>query len=65
MPLRAIEQQHPQSQAADNMEVVVSVHAAWTTTSEAKQAGFGVITLPKRELITSEKEPASTTLQLT
>jgi hypothetical protein len=43
--------------AARNMEVVVSVHVARTTTSE--QAHLGVITNPKPELITTEKEHAS------
>jgi len=37
-----------------NMEVVVNVHAALTTTSEESQ--LGVITDSKRKLITSETE---------
>jgi len=41
---------------AHNIEVVVSVHARRTTTSEARQTHLGVITLHKRELITSETE---------
>jgi len=40
---------------AANIEVVVNVHAAQTTTSKA-ETRFGVITKSKRELITSETE---------
>jgi hypothetical protein len=47
-----------------NIEEVVNVHAEQTTTSE-KEACFGIITCSKRELITSEAEPASAALQPT
>jgi hypothetical protein len=43
------------------MEVVVSVQAARTTTSQAEP--LGVITLLKRELITSETEAATDNLR--
>ena len=58
MILRATGHQHSHSQPPINIEVVVNVHAAQTTTSE-REARFGIITKPKRKLITSETEPAA------
>jgi hypothetical protein len=43
-----------------NMKVVVNVHAAQTTTSEAKHARFGIMTCSKRKLITPEIPDAAT-----
>jgi len=39
------------------VEVVVSVHAGWTTTSEESQ--FNIVTDSKRKLMTHETETAS------
>jgi len=57
MTSRAVQHQHTFLLRPNIEEVVVNEHAERTTTSE--QSHLGVITKPKRKLITSETETAS------
>jgi len=61
MPLRAVGHHQVHSLQPSNMEVVVDVHAAQTTTTE--HSYLGIMTCSKRKLITSEKQKPASNIQ--